>query len=85
MKYSSLVGNLNTIDLTEPMTTVTGTTTAKGTVVDAVIKLYTLDHSYKYISVSQVGINKSIKFVLACIYDKFQIFNFFFCLENYGQ
>ena len=60
MKHSSAVGNLNTIDLTEPVTTVMGTTTAKGTVVDAVIKLYTLDHSYKYISVSQVGINKNI-------------------------
>ena len=40
MKHSSSVGNLNTIDLTEPVTAVTGTTTAKGTVVDAVIKLY---------------------------------------------
>ena len=54
-----------TIDLTEPVTTVTGTTTAKGTVVDAVIKLYTLDHSYKFISVSQVSINwNTIYFVL---------------------
>ena len=64
MKHSWSVGNLNTIDLTQPVTTVTGTTTAKGTVVDAIIKLYTLNHSYKYISVSQVGTNKSIKFVL---------------------
>ena len=64
MKHSSSVGNLNTIDLTEPVTTVTGTNTAKGTVVDAVIKLYTLDHSYKFISVSQVGINKNILFYI---------------------
>ena len=42
MKHSSSVGNLNIIDLTEPVKTVTGTNTAKGTVVDAVIKLYTL-------------------------------------------
>ena len=63
MKHSLSVGNLNTIDLTEPMTTVTGTTTAKGTVVDAVITLYTLDYSYKYISVSQVSINKNIDYL----------------------
>ena len=36
------VGNLNIIDLTEPVKTVTGTNTAKGTVVDAVIKFNTL-------------------------------------------
>ena len=54
MKHSSSVGNLNTIDLTEPVTAVTGANNAK---VDAVIKLYTLDHSYKFISVSQVSIN----------------------------
>ena len=77
MKHSSSVGNLNTTDLTEPVTTVTGTTTAKGTVVDAVIKLYTLDHSYKYISVSQVGINKNIEFQHAFMTN--------FNLENYGR
>ena len=57
------MGNLNTIDLTEPVTIVAGTNTAKGTVVDAVIKLYTLDPSYMFISVSQVGINKNILFI----------------------
>ncbi|XP_065908690.1 rap guanine nucleotide exchange factor 6-like isoform X2 [Dysidea avara] len=54
IKQSSFVGNLNTIDLNEPLTVINTNTSGKsGTLVDAVIKLYTLDHSYKFISVSQ--------------------------------
>ena len=86
MKHSSSVGNLNTIDLTEPITTVTGTTNARGTVVDAVIKLYTLDHSYKFISVSQVSINQNIVYFEQQQYTapilKTSTFS---CLENYGR
>ncbi|XP_065908713.1 rap guanine nucleotide exchange factor-like isoform X2 [Dysidea avara] len=54
IKQSLSVGNLNNIDLNEPLTVINTNTSGKsGTLVDAVIKLYTLDHSYKFISVSQ--------------------------------
>ena len=43
---------------------------------DAVIKLYTLDHCYKYISVYQVSINQNTVVML---------FKFISSLENYGR
>ena len=59
------VGNLNNIDLNEPLTVINTNTSGKsGTLVDAVIKLYTLDHSYKFISVSQVSMDVDIRVLL---------------------